>query len=202
MNKKALYKLTYGLYLLSVHSEGKDNACIINTAVQVASEPLRIAISVQKSNHTHAMIMESGTFNLSALTESTPFSLFERFGMKSGRDADKFAGFEDVVRAGNGILRLSKYANAYIACQLVHSVDMGSHTLFIAEVKDMEVLGEEASCTYGYYQSDIKPKPQKAQKTSWVCTVCGYVHEGEELPDDFICPWCKHGKEDFQKVTA
>lgn len=200
MNTKALYKLTYGLYLLSVHAWEQDNACIINTAVQVASTPLRLAISVQKSNKTHAMIMESGTFTISALTQEAPFALFERFGMRSGRDENKFDGFADAERASNGVLRLNRYANAYMCCQLVHSVDLGSHTLFIAEVTDMQVLSDAPSCTYAYYQSDIKPKPQAAKKTGWVCTVCGHVYEGETLPDDYICPLCKHGKEDFQPL--
>ena len=200
MNPKALYNITYGLYMLSVRADEQDNACIINTAVQVASDPLRIAISVNKGNHTHDMLMQSGRFNLSALTTSTPFSLFQRFGMQSGRSVKKFDGFEDAVRAENGILYLSSHANALLCCKVERTVDLGSHTMFIAELEDAEVLSAEPSCTYGYYQSDIKPKPQTQKKTSWVCTVCGYVYEGEELPDDFVCPLCKHGKEDFQKV--
>lgn len=200
MDKKALYKLTYGLYLLSVRAGGQDNACIINTAVQVAGDPLRLAISVQKSNRTHAMIMESGTFNISALTQDAPFALFERFGMRSGRDGNKFDGFDGVQRAQNGVLRLSDAANAFYSCRLAHSVDLGSHTLFIAEVTDMQTLSAAPSCTYAYYQSDIKPKPQQTKKKGWVCTVCGHVYEGETLPDDYICPLCKHGKEDFQRM--
>ena len=122
--------------------------------------------------------------------------------MQSGRSADKFDGFENVARAENGILYLTGCANAYLCCKVERTVDLGSHTLFIAELEDAEVLSGEPSCTYGYYQSDIKPKPQAQKKTTWVCTVCGYVYEGEELPDDFVCPLCKHGKEDFQKVQA
>ena len=202
MNPKALYNITYGLYMLSVRADEQDNACIINTAVQVASDPLRISISVNKGNHTHDMLMQDGRFNLSALTTSTPFSLFQRFGMQSGRSVKKFDGFEDAVRAENGILYLSSHANALLCCKVERTVDLGSHTMFIAELEDAEVLSAEPSCTYGYYQSDIKPRPQAQKKTSWVCTVCGYVYEGEELPDDFVCPLCKHGKEDFQKVQA
>ncbi len=138
----------------------------------------------------------------SALTTSTPFALFQRFGMQSGRSAKKFDGFEEAARAENGILYLTGCANAYLCCKVERTVDLGSHTLFIAQLEDAEVLSGEPSCTYGYYQSDIKPKPQAQKKTSWVCTVCGYVYEGEELPDDFVCPLCKHGKEDFQKVQA
>lgn len=200
MNPKALYKITYGLYLLSVRSYGQDNACIINTAVQVASDPLRISISVNKANKTHDMIMESGRFNLSALTTDAPFDLFKRFGMQSGRDVNKFIGFEDAARAQNGLYYLTRWANAYLSLKLTRTMDLGSHTLFIAELEDAQVLSENENCTYGYYQSDIKPKPQAQKKTSWVCTVCGHVYEGEELPDDYICPLCKHGKEDFQKI--
>lgn len=202
MDPKALYHITYGLYLLSVRSYGQDNACIINTAMQAADAPVRFIITINKANKTHDMIMESGRFNVSALTADAPFSLFERFGMQSGRDVNKFIGFEDVARAKNGLLYLTKYASAYVSAKLIRSVDMGSHTLFIAEVEDAQVTGSGAPCTYEYYQSCIKPKPQKTTKTSWVCKVCGYVHEGEELPDDFICPLCKHGKEDFEKIEA
>lgn len=201
MNMKALYHITYGLYLLSARSYGQDNACIINTAVQVASEPLRISISVNKGNKTHDMIMESGRFNLSALTTDAPFSLFQRFGMQSGRDVNKFIGFDDVRRADNGILVLSRYASAYISLKLVRTLDLDSHTLFIAELEDAQVLSDLPACTYGYYQSDIKPKPQPEKKKGWVCSVCGYVYEGEELPEDYVCPLCRHGREDFQPIS-
>jgi len=202
MNPKALYNITYGLYLLSVRSYGQDNACIVNTAAQVASEPLMIAVSVSKANRTHQMIMESGRFNISALTVDTPFSLFKRFGMQSGRDVNKFHGFEDAVRAENGIYRLSRYANAFLSLKLVRTVDLGSHTMFLAELEDAQVLSDEPCCTYGYYQRNIKEMPDKVKKTSWVCRVCGHVHEGEELPEGYICPVCKHGREDFERVTA
>ena len=200
MNPKALYNITYGLYWLSTRSYGQDNACIINTAVQVASEPLTISISVNKANKTHDMIMESGRFNVSALTVDAPFELFKRFGMQSGRDVNKFVGFEEVERAQNGLYVLANYANAFFACRLLRTVDLGSHTLFIAALEDAQVLSDRPSCTYGYYQSDIKPKPSQPKKKGWVCTVCGHVYEGEELPDNYICPLCKHGKEDFRPV--
>ena len=200
MDPKALFHITYGLYWLSVRSYGQDNACIINTAVQVASDPLTISISVNKANKTHDMIMESGRFNVSALTVDTPFDLFKRFGMQSGRDVNKFVGFEDVTRADNGVYVLSRYASAYLSCRLLRTVDLGSHTLFIAALEDAQVLSDRPACTYGYYQSDIKPKPAPAKKKGWVCSVCGHVYEGEELPDGYICPLCRHGKEDFRPV--
>ena len=200
MNPKALFNITYGLYWLSTRSYGQDNACIINTVMQVADNPIRVAISINKGNKTHDMIMESGRFNLSTLTTKTPFSLFQRFGMQSGRDVNKFIGFEDVERADNGIYRLSAYSNAYLSCKLLRTVDLGSHTIFITELEAAQVLSQEEACTYGYYQSDIKPKPQPAQKKGWVCSVCGHVYEGEQLPDDYICPLCRHGKEDFRPL--
>ena len=200
MNPKALYQITYGLYWLSVRSYGQDNACIINTAVQVASDPLRITISVNKGNKTHDMIMDSGRFNVCALTTNTPFSLFQRFGMQSGRDVNKFVGFEDVQRADNGLLVLTRYTNAYFSAKLSRTVDLGSHTLFIAELEDAQVLSDQPACTYGYYQSDIKPKPQPKKKEGWVCSVCGHVYEGKELPEDYVCPLCRHGKEDFRPL--
>ena len=200
MNPKALYQITYGLYWLSVRSYGQDNACIINTAVQVASDPLRITISVNKGNKTHEMIMDSGRFNVCALTTDTPFSLFQRFGMQSGRDVNKFVGFEDVQRADNGLLVLTRYTNAYFSAKLSRTVDLGSHTLFIAELEDAQVLSDQPACTYGYYQSDIKPKPQPKKKEGWVCSVCGHIYEGKELPEDYVCPLCRHGKEDFRPL--
>lgn len=200
MNPKALFNITYGLYWLSTRSYGQDNACIINTAVQVASDPLTISISVNKANKTHDMIMESGRFNISALTVDAPFDLFKRFGMQSGRDVNKFIGFEDVQRAQNGIYVLSSYANATFICRLLRTVDLGSHTLFIAALEDAQVISDRPSCTYGYYQSDIKPKPQQPKKKGWVCSVCGHVHEGEELPEGYVCPLCKHGREDFRPI--
>ena len=202
MNPKAMYNITYGLYLLSAQTDGKDNACIINTAVQVANDPTRIAISVIQNNLTCDMVKASGSFNISAISNDAPFELFKHFGMQSGRTVDKFADFSNVARSENGLYYLTVHANAFISCKVVDSKDLGSHTLFIAEVTDGEVLSTSAPCTYGYYQSNIKPKPAPAAKKGWVCSVCGYVYEGDEVPDDFLCPLCSHGKEDFQPVGA
>lgn len=202
MNKKAMYSLSYGLFVLTARSGGKDNGCIINTAGQVTSEPNRISIAVNKANYTHDMLLKSGRFNISILSENASFATFQRFGFQSGRTVDKFADYEGCARSANGVLYVTEGTNAFISATVEQTIDLGSHTLFIAELEDAEVLSGEPSCTYGYYQSDIKPKPQAQKKTTWVCTVCGYVYEGEELPDDFVCPLCKHGKEDFQKVQA
>lgn len=198
MNPKALFNITYGLYLLTAREGESDNGCIINTAVQVANDPVRVAISVIKQNKTHQMIMSTGEFNLSAITTEADFALFQRFGMQSGWEKDKFAGFDAVARSGNGLLYLTSMANAFISAKVVEQVDLGPHTLFIAEVTDGQVLSEGWGCTYAYYQADIKPKPVQRAKRSWVCSICGYVYEGDELPEDFLCPLCNHGKDDFQ----
>ncbi len=199
MNTKALFNLTYGLYLLTANENGKDNGCIINTAVQVANNPTRLSIAVNKNNLTHDMVLATGKCNISAITEEAPFSLFQHFGMQSGRDADKFADYADAKRSENGLMYLTKYANAFFSLEVLESMDLGSHTLFIAELVDAEVLSDAASVTYGYYQNNIKTAaPKPAVKKGWKCKVCGYVYEGENLPEDFVCPWCKHGPEDFE----
>ena len=201
MNTKALYNLTYGVYLLSAQENGRDNACIINTAVQVANNPTRISIAAIKGNLTHDMILATGRFNLSALTEDAPFDLFKHFGMQSGRNADKFENIKEVSRSENGLYYLNKWANAFMSLKVVESVDLGSHTLFIGELADAEVLSDKPSCSYAYYQSHIKQDaPKPVEKKGWRCKICGYIYEGEELPDDFICPICKHPAEDFERL--
>ena len=200
MDKKAFYKLTYGLFLLTAREGDKDNGCIINTAVQVANDPARISIAVLKGNHTHDMVLRTGSFTVSSISTAADFALFQRFGMQSGRDTDKFEGFDAVARGENGLYYLTKGANMAMSAKVVDTMDLGSHTLFVAEVTDAWVLNEEPSCTYAYYQSDIKPRKQEEKKKGWVCTVCGYVYEGDPLPSDFICPWCKHGSEDFEPL--
>ena len=197
MDQKALWKLTYGLYLLTARAEGRDNGCIVNTAVQVAENPVRLAVSVIRGGMTHDMIAAAGRFNLSALTQDAPFGLYQHFGMRSGRDGDKFAGRDDVRRSANGLLYLAQDAAAYLSCRVTGSVDLGTHTLFIAEVEDGEVLSPRPVCTYAYYQSDVKRRPEPMKKRGWICSVCGYVYEGEEVPEDFVCPLCRHGKKDF-----
>lgn len=199
MNDKALYKLTYGLFLITGQLDGKDNGCITNTAIQVASNPTRIMVALLKGNYTHDIILETGNFNISSITTEADFELFKRFGMQSGRDVDKFDGFAGVKRSENGLYYLTKASNMYMSGKVTEHFDLGSHTLFVAELTDAEVLSDVESCTYAYYQSDIKPKPQAPadKKKTWTCQICGYVYEGDEVPDDFECPLCHHGKEDF-----
>lgn len=200
MDPKALFNITYGLYVLTAREGEKDNGCIINTVMQVANDPVRIAISVIKQNKTHEMIQKTGEFNLSAITTEADFALFQRFGMQSGRDVDKFAGFDAVARSDNGLLYVTRMTNVFLSGKVVQAVDLGTHTMFIAEVVDGEVFSGGWGCTYTYYQADIKPKPVHTAKRSWVCTICGYVYEGDEVPDDYLCPRCNHGKEDFELV--
>ena len=205
MNKKAMYKLTYGLFVLTSGRDGKDSGCIINTAGQVTSEPNRISIAVNKANFTHDLVKDSRKFNLSILSEKAGFDTFRHFGFQSGREVDKFAGYTDCERSQNGLYYVTAGTNAYISATVEQAIDLGSHTLFIAAVDDMEVLSDEPSASYAYYQSSIKPKPEKPAsggKTVWRCSVCGYIYDGEELPADFICPLCKHPASDFEKVTV
>ena len=206
MDKKAMYKLTYGLFVLTANENGKDNGCIINTAIQAAGDPNQVSISVSKQNYTYDMIVRTGKFTVSSITEKADFSLFKRFGFQSGKDTDKFQGFDGWMRGINGVTYITESTNAYISVEVEKSVDLGSHTLFIGKVTDMEVLSDDKSVTYEFYQSNIKPKPEQVGttpkgETVWRCIICGYEYVGEELPEDFICPWCKHPASDFEKIV-
>ncbi len=200
----AMFRLSYGLFVLTAREGSRDNGCIINTAAQLTSSPNRIQIAVNKPNYTHDMIQRTGVFNVSVLSQSAEFGIFKQFGFCSGRDTDKFAGVPYTDRTANGLRYLPECTNAVISGKVVASYDWGSHTLFVAEVTEAKVLSSEASMTYQYYFDHVKPKPAAAgqKKTGWVCKICGYVYEGEELPEDFICPLCKHGAEDFEKISG
>ncbi len=205
MNEKAMFQLTYGLFVLTAKDGEKDNGCIINTAGQVTAVPNRISITVSKENLTHDMIKKSGKFNLSVIGQRADFELFKHFGFQSGRTADKFAGYDACRRSGNGLYYITEGTNAYISGSVEQTIDLDTHTMFIASVEDMDVLTDDLSATYAYYHSSIKPKPEKPAeqgKTVWRCTICGYIYEGEELPEDFVCPVCKHPASDFEKVTG
>ncbi|MDY6437132.1 MAG: flavin reductase [Bacteroidales bacterium] len=199
MDTKSLSKIGYGLYVLTTNYDNIDNGCIINTVQQVTSNPLRLSIVVNKNNYTHDLILDSCVFNINVLTTETPFKVFEHFGFQSGRSVNKFAGCEQELRAVNHVLYLPKYINAYFACRMVKSIDLGTHTMFIADVLDAVQVNDKDTVTYDYYQKNIKPK-NKLTKGCWVCKVCGWVYEGEQLPDDIVCPLCKHGKEEFEYV--
>ena len=206
MDMKAMYALSYGLFVLSAREDGKHNACISNTVGQVTSTPNQISVTVNKANLTCEMIQRTGVFTASVIAEDASFDLFKRFGYQSGRNVDKFADFSDCKTAENGIPYITRGTNAYFSIDIKQTVDLGSHTLFIGEPTAMEVLDDAASATYGYYQDHIKPKPEKVGtapdgQTVWRCKICGYEYVGEELPEDFICPLCKHPASDFEKVT-
>lgn len=205
MDKKAMYKLSYGLFVLTVNCDGKQNGCITNTAIQVTTDPNRISIAVNKANLTHDLLMESRKFNISIISEKATFDLFKRFGFQSGRDVDKFEGYTGFKKALNDVNYITEGTNAYISAWVEQTIDLGTHTLFIAQVTNMETLDDAPSATYDYYQKNIKPKPEKktteSGKTVWRCSVCGYEYEGEEIPEDFICPLCKHPASDFEKVV-
>lgn len=207
MNRKAMHSLTYGLFVLTAKQGDKQNGCIINTALQVTTDPNRIAITVNKANYTHDMLMETDDFTVSVISESADFELFKHFGFQSGKEADKFEGFGDVKEAINGTLIITKGTNAYISGKIFERIDLGSHTMFIADVTDADVLSDEKSASYEFYQENIKPKRKAPEagkeegKVVWVCKICGYEYEGEVLPDDFICPVCKHPASDFEKVV-
>ncbi|MGN1095687.1 MAG: flavin reductase [Eubacteriales bacterium] len=198
----AFFKLSYGIFVLTAKDGEKDNGCIINTASLLTSSPKRITIYVNKDNFTRDMIMKTGEFNVSVLTESVPFDVIKRFGFASGKNTDKLAGFSDVARSSNGLLYLTEYSNAVISAKVISSEDVGTHTVFIAEVNEAHALSDAPSATYDYYFKHIKPKPQKPEekKKGFVCKICGYIYEGDVLPADFICPLCKHGAEDFEPL--
>lgn len=207
MDTKSVYKISYGLYVLTASQGDKDNGCIINTLSQLTSSPMQISVTVNKANLTHDMIKATGVFNVSVIDTSADFSLFRHFGFQSGRNAQKF-GTPDSYKfspcyADNGVIYVKSGANAFLSGKVVNEIDLGTHTMFIAEMTDGEVLSDKPSMTYEYYQQNVKPKPaQTAEKKSgWVCKVCGYIYEGEELPADFVCPICKHGREDFEKLA-
>ena len=197
---KALTRLSYGLYVLTAREGDKDNGCITNAVTQVTDTPLQIAVTVNKRNYTHDMIVATGRFNLSILTEKAPMKVFQHFGFQSGRDVNKFADCTTEARADNGIRYILNYSNAYLCGEVLQMVDLGTHTMFMAKVTEAKQLTDDPSLTYAYYHANIKPKPAPAtEQGKWVCQVCGYVYEGDEMPDDFICPICKHGKSDFIK---
>lgn len=197
----AMFKLSYGLFVLTAKDGSKDNGCIINTVMQVTDATKRIAIAVNKANYTHDMIKKTGVFNVSVLSTDAPFKLFKQFGFQSGRDTDKFAEGGKEVRTVNGLRYVPEYSNAVISGKVINEVELDTHTMFIAEVTEAAVLSSVPSVTYQYYFDHIKPQPQPTtEKSGYVCKICGYIYEGDELPEDFICPLCKHGAEDFEKL--
>ena len=201
IDTSVMRNLSYGLYVLCTREGEKDAGCIINTAVQLTSTPLCLSIAVNKQNYTHDLICCSKMFTLSVIDESADFELFKRFGFQSSRDVDKFSGMA-VPRVGNGLPYVNTSTNAMLSCKVKSTVDCGTHTLFIAEVTEAQTLSKVPSATYAYYFAHIKPSTPKKEekKVGWVCKICGYVYEGEPLPEDFVCPICKHPASDFEKI--
>ena len=195
----ALFRIGYGLYVVTSNDGTKDNGLIVNTVTQVTNTPNRVAVTINKENYSHHVIRQTGIMNVNCLSVDAPFKVFENFGFRSGRNADKFADCQP-VRTDNGLVMLPHYINAMLSLKVEQYIDLGTHGMFICEVTEARVVSDADTMTYTYYQEHVKPKPQTEGKKGWVCTICGYVYEGEELPEDFICPLCKHGAADFEPI--
>jgi flavorubredoxin/flavin reductase (DIM6/NTAB) family NADH-FMN oxidoreductase RutF len=195
----ALFRIGYGLYVVTSNDGKKDNGLIVNTVSQVTNTPNRIAVTINKQNYSHHVIMQTGIMNVNCLSTDAPFSVFEKFGFASGRNVDKFAG-EESLRSDNGLIFLDKYINAFMSLKVEKYVDLDTHGMFICSVTEARVISDGETMTYTYYQNNVKPKPDVDGKKGFVCKVCGYVYEGDELPADFVCPLCKHGAADFEEI--
>ena len=201
-NKKdltALFRIGYGLYVVTSNDGTKDNGLIVNTVSQVTDNPNRVAVCINKQNYSHHVIKQTGIMNVNCLSVDAPFSVFQNFGFRSGRNADKFAG-EKIVRSDNGLVFLTKYINAFMSLKVEQYLDLDTHGMFICSVEEARVMSDRDTMTYTYYQNIVKPKPQTEGKKGFVCKVCGYIYEGDVLPDDFVCPLCKHGAADFEPI--
>ena len=199
MDPKALFTLSYGLYVLTAREGERHNGCIVNTAQQLTDTPPRISVAVNKRNLTHDMILRTGLFNLSVLSQTADFPIFQHFGFQSGHSAEKIAGYPGMTVSENGLTYLTEKTSAFLSGRVFQTVDLGTHTLFLADLTDSRVLSGEGALTYSDYHARVKPRPAPRAK-GWRCRICGYVYEGETLPPDFICPLCKHGAADFEKI--
>ncbi len=195
----ALFRIGYGLYVITSNDGKKDNGMICNTVTQLTSSPNRVAVNINKQNYSHHVIQQTGKMNVNCLSVEAPFSVFQRFGFQTGRSVDKFEGME-VLRTDNGLAFLPRYINAVMSLEVESYMDLGTHGMFICKVTEARVMSDKDTMTYTYYQKNVKPKPQTEGKKGWVCTVCGYIYEGDPLPEDFICPLCKHGAADFEPI--
>lgn len=198
---KALFNIGYGLYVVTSNDGRKDNGCIVNTVSQLTDTPMRVCVNINKANYTYHVVHTTGILNVNCLSQEAPFSVFQRFGFQSGRTVDKFA--EDAAaapRSDNGLIFLPRYINAFMSLKVVDEIDLGTHGMFICEVTEARVMSHVETMTYTFYQKNVKPKPATEGKKGWVCNVCGYIYDGEELPDDIICPLCKHGAADFSRI--
>ena len=195
----ALFRIGYGLYVVTSNDGKKDNGLIVNTVTQLTDTPNRVAVNINKANYSHHVIQQTGVLNVNCLSVDAPFSVFQQFGFQSGRVVDKFAG-QKVNRSDNGLVFLDKYINAFMSLKVEQYVDLGTHGMFICSVTEARVMSDRETMSYTYYQNNVKPKPETEGKKGFVCKVCGYIYEGEELPADYICPLCKHGAADFEPI--
>lgn len=199
IDNTALFKIGYGLYVVTSKQGEKDNGLIVNAIMQVTNTPNRVAVAINKLNYSHDIIKNTGVMNVNCIDTTAPFSLFERFGFKSGRDTDKFNGL-DFSRSDNGLAQLNDNVNAVLSLKVESYTDLDTHGMFICTVTEAKVLSENPTMTYDYYQNNVKPKKQPDKKKGFVCKICGYVYEGDTLPEDFICPLCKHPASDFEPI--
>ena len=197
---KALFNIGYGLYVVTTNDGVKDNGLIVNTVSQVTNTPNRVAVTVNKANYSYHAIKKSGRMNVNCLSVDAPFKVFEVFGFQSGRTVDKFADCQP-QRSENGLVVLPRYINAYLSLQVDEYVDLDTHGMFICSVTEAKVVSDRETMTYTYYQSNVKPRPAVKEKKGYVCKICGYIYEGETLPDDYVCPICKHGASDFEPIA-
>ncbi|MBQ2742177.1 MAG: flavin reductase, partial [Oscillospiraceae bacterium] len=195
----ALFNIGYGLYVVTSNDGKRDNGLIVNTVTQVTSVPNRIAVTINKDNYSHHIIKNSGKMNINCLSVDAPFEVFERFGFQSGRNADKFDGC-DVLRSDNGLVFLSRFINSFMSLNVEQYVDLDTHGMFICSVSEARVISDRETMTYSYYHENVKPKPKTEGKKGYVCKICGFVYEGDKLPDDFVCPLCKHPASDFEEI--
>ena len=196
----ALFKIGYGLYVVTSRDGDKDNGLIVNTVTQLTNSPNRIGVAINKANYSHEIIKKTGVLNVNCLSVDAPFSVFEQFGFVSGRDKNKFESEEQILRSDNGVAFLSRYINSFMSLKVERYVDFDTHGMFVCTVTESRVIEPTETMTYTYYQQHVKPRPQTEGKKGWVCKICGYVYEGEELPEDFVCPLCKHGASDFEPL--
>ena len=196
---EALFNIGYGLYVVTSRDEGRDNGLIVNTVTQVTNTPNRVAVTINKENYSHHVIQKTGVMNVNCLDVTAPFSIFQNFGFRSGRTADKFEGIPE-LRSANGLRFLPRHINAFLSLKVVQYVDLGTHGMFICDLTESRLCGNRGTMTYSFYQDHVKPKPQTEGKQGHVCKVCGWVYEGDELPADMICPLCKHGAADFEPI--
>ena len=199
-NMTALFNIGYGLYVVTSNDGKRHNGLIVNTVTQVTDTPNRIAVTINKENYSHHIIKQTGIMNINCLSTDAPFSIFEKFGFQSGRNTDKFADSE-LHLSDNGLVFLPRYINSFMSLKVEQYVDLDTHGMFICSVTEARVISDVPTMTYSYYHSEVKPKPQTEGKKGWVCKICGYIYEGEDLPADIICPLCKHGAADFEPIT-